>query len=45
MEEKDSMKDYAGCAFTSLIGYAIVGGILVLAFWLFTQCIGWDFPK
>ena len=41
MENKgNSVKDYAGCGFTSLLGLLIFGGFCMFMFWLTMQCTG-----
>lgn len=39
-KEKDSVSDYIGCGFTTLIGFCIYGGICMFMFWLCMQCTG-----
>ena len=41
-ENKNSVKDYVGCAFTSLIGLAVIGGFCVFMFWVGMQIFGWE---
>ena len=36
----NSVKDFVGCGFTSLLGLLIFGGFCVLMFWLTMQCSG-----
>ena len=41
MENKgNSVKDYAGCGFTSVLGLLIFGGFCMFMFWLTMQCTG-----
>jgi hypothetical protein len=41
MENKEnSVKDYAGCGFTSLFGLLIIGGFGMFMFWLMMKCTG-----
>ena len=42
MEEKGiSVKDYAGCGFTSILGLLVFGGFCMFMFWLVIQCTGY----